>query len=848
MSIRRQAGLGAGVLVAAVAAYALADAFMPSGLPPGIVLLGLVLGALSSLVAMGLVLVYRAFRIVNFAQVAMGAVGASLAVVLKTGFGWPYLPAVACGLALSLLVGWATDLLFDWRFSKSPRLIVTVATIALLLLLSAIQVGLPHIVDHSLSLASTFAFPFHHQFLLNPTVFDTDDILALVAVPVIAAALWWFFSRTDTGLGVRGAADSAERSLLLGIPVRRLNRVVWVLAAGLSGVSAILAAPITQNPVGVPAGPEDLLAPLAAAVLARFESLPATVAWSLGIGVLQQSVYWSFHSYTYSDIALFALILVGLLLQPASRGADRGLGDWVAVRQVKRIPAAVAALPEVRITRMVGLGAVVAAAVLLPTVFSLAVVGPLAIGAIYAMLAVSLVVLTGWGGQISLGQFAFAGIGAALTGALLVARGRRPVRRPGLLGGGWGRGGLRHRPAGPAPARPATGGGHPGLRRGRVRMAPLAPVLPPAEPDPDRPAGAVRPLGPVVADRQLRAVPGGPGSVAPAGPKLPEVAGGPGLLASRDGPQTAASFGISPWRAQLTGFALSGAVCGVAGGLYVVAVGTGFNGVNPDLSVTVFTMAVIGGLGSLTGGLLGAAYVFACVTWLPNGLATLATGAGLLLVLALFPEGLAGVVFGLRDRLLGAVARRRGLEVAAPGVTDLVEPAVPITAEEVDQASVLLARGLHVSIGSTEVLRGVDFSVGAGEVVALLGTNGAGKSTLLRAVAGLLPASQGSVRFGGEDMDGWSPARRVRAGLVTVPGGRGVFPSLTVAENLRLAGWTERHHHGGPGGPAPTRARVAELFPALERRRCCCGPGTSRAASSRCWCWPRPCCAGPGCC
>ena len=289
---------------------------------------------------------------------------------------------------------------------------------------------------------------------------------------------------------------------------------------------------------------------------------------------------------------------------------------------------------------------------------------------------------------------------------------------------------------------------------------------------------------------------------------------GRALLASRDGPQTAASFAISPWRAQFSGFALSGALCGVAGGLYVVAVGTGFNGVNPDLSVTIFTMAVIGGLGSLTGGLLGAAYVWACVTWLPSGLATLATGAGLLLVLALFPEGLAGVAFGVRDRLLRAVARRRGLDEPPPADEGDEAPPAPAGTD-----GLLVAEGLHVSIGSNRVLRGVDFAVQEGEVVALLGTNGAGKSTLLRTLAGLLPARQGSIRFDGADLDGRSPAERVRAGLVTVPGGRGVFPSLTVAENLRLAGWTLRHHHADHADLDAAEARVAELFPVLDRRR-----------------------------
>jgi branched-chain amino acid transport system ATP-binding protein len=112
------------------------------------------------------------------------------------------------------------------------------------------------------------------------------------------------------------------------------------------------------------------------------------------------------------------------------------------------------------------------------------------------------------------------------------------------------------------------------------------------------------------------------------------------------------------------------------------------------------------------------------------------------------------------------------------------------------------------------VLDGVDLSVAAGEVVALLGTNGAGKSTLLRAVSGVLPVRGGQVRFGGTDITRWHASRRVRAGLVQMPGGRATFPGLTVEENLRLGGLGMRS--------AERRERmdaVLARFPVLAERR-----------------------------
>lgn len=107
------------------------------------------------------------------------------------------------------------------------------------------------------------------------------------------------------------------------------------------------------------------------------------------------------------------------------------------------------------------------------------------------------------------------------------------------------------------------------------------------------------------------------------------------------------------------------------------------------------------------------------------------------------------------------------------------------------EVKLLLVRNLDVAYDGVQVLFNVNFEIDEGEVVALLGTNGAGKSTLLKAIAGVVPAAAGAVVFDGRDAT-YAPAHEITArGVVLVPGGQGVFPSLTVAENLRLAGWLE---------------------------------------------------------
>jgi branched-chain amino acid transport system ATP-binding protein len=126
---------------------------------------------------------------------------------------------------------------------------------------------------------------------------------------------------------------------------------------------------------------------------------------------------------------------------------------------------------------------------------------------------------------------------------------------------------------------------------------------------------------------------------------------------------------------------------------------------------------------------------------------------------------------------------------------------------------VLEIAGLRAGYGAIEVLRGVDLAVAAGEIVALLGSNGAGKSTLNNTISGLLAPFGGSIRFEGTDIAGAASTRIVEAGLVQVPEGRRVFPTLSVLENLELGSYRR-------GRPQRARnlARVLAIFPALGER------------------------------
>jgi branched-chain amino acid transport system ATP-binding protein len=128
--------------------------------------------------------------------------------------------------------------------------------------------------------------------------------------------------------------------------------------------------------------------------------------------------------------------------------------------------------------------------------------------------------------------------------------------------------------------------------------------------------------------------------------------------------------------------------------------------------------------------------------------------------------------------------------------------------------ALLEVNGLEAGYGKKTVLQGVSMHVGLGEIVALLGHNGAGKSTTLRTILGLMRATDGEVRFAGERWSNGDPAENGRRGIALVPQGRGVFPDLSVTENLMLGAWNV---------PEPTTrsqrlSEVIELFPVLGER------------------------------
>jgi ABC-type branched-subunit amino acid transport system ATPase component/ABC-type branched-subunit amino acid transport system permease subunit len=291
------------------------------------------------------------------------------------------------------------------------------------------------------------------------------------------------------------------------------------------------------------------------------------------------------------------------------------------------------------------------------------------------------------------------------------------------------------------------------------------------------------------------------------------------LRATRDNPRAAAAMAVPTARVQLTGFVLAGVIAGGAGALHATLLrGVGYQTYPVATSILVFSMAVIGGISSLAGTLIGVGFVQALVLAVPR-LALVVTGAALLVVLYAAPGGIGQALERLRDLAVRRLARRRGIELveaSADGSASVLplrsrDSGSPATTE----GAVLHVERLTASYGPLQVLFGVDLDVARGEIVALLGTNGAGKSTVLRAVAGLIPATGGTVQLDGAGLRSVPTDRIAASGLALMPGGRGLFPTLTVDDNLRLATWLLR---SDPAAASAARDEMLDLFPALRER------------------------------
>jgi branched-chain amino acid transport system permease protein len=491
--------------------------------------------------------------------------------------------------------------------------------------------------------------------------------MTIILVPICFLALGLFMRRSTFGTAIRASAERGDRASTLGIPVKRLHTVVWVIASVLAYVAMFLRAGVVGLPVGQVLGPSFLIQALAAAVIGRMEKLPTIAIAAIGIGMIDQAMtFQPGNRAAFNDAVLFLIVLGALLFQKRSTMTRAGdVSTWQAAREVRPVPQEMVKIPEVRYTRW-GLGVVILAALLaLPAWLPESKINLAAAIVIFGIVGLSLVVLTGWAGQVSLGQIAFVGIGAAVGGALTANQGL-DIGIALILGGLVG-------------AVIAVIIGYPAIRRGGLTLpvVTLAFALLTSSYllnkeffDSWLPEGRVERtdfLGLINISSETRYY-----YFCLVGLALMYVAArgirrtrtGRALIAIRENEHAARAYGISATRTTLAAFAISGFMAAFAGVLYVHhQTGLGTASFLPFESLTAFSMVVIGGLGSLSGALIGALYVRGAQYFLPGNWSYLASGGGLLLVLMILPGGIGAAIADIRDAYLRWVARRRNMLV-----------------------------------------------------------------------------------------------------------------------------------------------------------------------------------------
>ena len=670
----RRARIGAAVVAAYTLLYWVPLSPLPDRMPWGVVAQGVIFGSSYALLGMGLILVYRTSRIVNFAYGAMGAMPGSITVGLFTAKGWSYPAAIAVGVTVGVVTGALIEILVIRRFARSSRLVLTVASIGLAQVLGAIGLGIGLALGTD-SLIGNIETPLSFDFFVRPYPIRGDHLLMIGIVPVVLSGLAWYLLRTDAGVAVRAAAENQDRALLLGIPVRRLQTIVWAVAGGLSTLTFVTKAPFTGVVPEALVGATTILPGLAVAAVARFQSLPVALWAGLGLGLAEWTIRWNVSAESIFDVTFFVVILAALMVRRAQTSrAETGESSWDAAGVLKPIPTELRRLPEVRVPKHVlfAVGAVLL--LVIPLNAAPSTVSQMSFAVVWAMVATSLVVLTGWGGTVSLGQFAIVGVGAMTAGNLMM-RWNVDFLVAAVV-------------ATAAGALVAVGIGLPALRIKGLYLAVTTLAfavaldsyfLNPVNFASFVPQSLTRPvlwkrfalesewatfyvcLGAlavsVVVMRSIRR--GRPGRV---------------IIGTRDNERAADAFGVPTTKVKVQTFALAGAMAGLSGALYMLVVsqiGIGPGTFAPSMSIEVFSYAVIGGLSSISGAIAGIGLFrgldFALAKNVDGPLGDVLrlslSGAGLLVILYFLPGGLWQAVQRGRDRYLRAVARRRGLVV-----------------------------------------------------------------------------------------------------------------------------------------------------------------------------------------
>ena len=804
----RKLALQLGAFVAAVVVAKLVSAVLAqhgvikaeTPFPP--ILQCAIIGMTYGLLAVGLVLIYRTNRIINFAHGQIGAFGAAFFGVAAVKWHFPYWVAFPIALLVAGMTGAAAETGVVRRLRNAPRLMSVVATLGV----GSFLVIFASVINSTASAGSIYPQPSWLPVFNIGGLRVTEAYSGMLFLsPLFVLAIALFLKRSRFGLAIRAAAANPEAARMSGISASRMSSLSWAIAGALSAFSAILTAPTQGFTSGDSFGPELLLRAMTAAVIGRMQSLPIAMAGGIGLGVLEQILLWNYQQAGTGlvEVMLFIVILVALLAQRQRGGRDEEKGSWAAVQGLRPIPERLQEIRLIRSLPMVFGVTFVVVLALLPLFItnSLSVTFTGIIG--YAMVGLSIGVLTGLGGQLTLGQFAVAAIGAVVSYKVSSRIGDFPLA---LLYAGLGAGLV------------SVVIGLPALRiRGlmltvtTLGFALATPAWLLTQPwmlgegrDPGRPIVDGNPLDTghkyyyfalvlfvlmLILARNIRR--SGFGRL---------------LVAIRDNEDNARAFTVRASVVKMQGYLIAGFIAGIGGATYGHSLSSIGVGTFPaKASIDVVVMTVLGGVSVLAGPVIGAVWVLGLPLLKIGNIGLAATTFGALLLILWKPGGLIQLVEPVRDRVVKAIARRHGIDPeplfagwnepesegrAPASLGDLhvrERAAVDRRHRPVAGSTVLEARHLRKSFGGVQAVRDVSFAVRAGETVGLIGPNGAGKTTTFEMLGGFTRPDTGHVVFDRRDISYLGPEERAKLGLIRSFQDAALFPTMTVKETVMLA-------------------------------------------------------------
>ncbi len=773
-------------------------------------LLGLGNGGVFAALALALVLTYRSSGVINFATGAIALYGAYTYAGLREGelvllipglpesidLGGPlgFWPAAAIALAINALLGALLYLVVFRPLREAPPLARAVASLGVMAVLQEIMA-----IRRGTSPVRVAAIFPAERWTRGELIILSDRFYLALTVVGLTLLLSAVFRFTRFGLLTRAAAESQRGAYVSGVSPDRVALLNWMISSAVAGLAGVLIAPI--SPVTPIAYTMFVVPALGAALVGGFHKLVPTVVAGIGIGMLQaealsQSAKHSWMPQTgSSELVPLIVILVALLITGKAVPVRGGL-----IRHpLGRAPRPRSLLLPTVVGTAVGVVALLATA----GTWRSGVIGTFIAGVI----GLSLVVVTGYAGQVSVAQFALAGSGAFILSGLTQSWGVPFPIAPllaalfaAVIGVVVGLPALRLR----------------GLTLGVVTLA-FAYAI---EAVWFRNTQIVDNLGAKVPEPEMFGIDLSLGTgyeyprvqfglmclvtlvaVAYGVARLRSSALGSAMLAVRANERSAAGLGVNVTRVKVTSFALSSFIAGLGGSLLAYRRGVfTFDSFMTPYNLTLLSTAYLAGVTSVWGGVLAgilasSGIVFtAADRWVDLGKwFGVITGVGVVVTLIANPEGLAASGHALARRLpLPALLRRRRREAQEEAAAQPAPRAASADIAVAPSAGALLSlRDLTVRYDGVVAVDGVSLDVRPGSVVGLIGPNGAGKTSLIDAVTGFA-RSAGDILLGERSLAGLPPHERVRHGLARTFQSLELYDDLSVEENVSVAALVAR--------------------------------------------------------